>query len=322
MRSLTLWLAILASMLLSGCPQKPAPPLRIALNAWPGYEFLFLADQLGYFKEEGVDVKLIPFQTLADGRRAFERRQVDVMGGSVVELYTSRDIAGFEPAVFLVTDDSNGSDMLLARKEFLDVLSLRGKKLALEIGTLDVLTSANALASAGLTFGDVQVVPMPQPSAIKALLAGEVDAVQTYPPFATEALASAKVTKLFDSSQTPGEIVDMLIAHRSDLAERSGDYGRMVRAFYRARQYHAEHPDDANRRMAGREHIKPFEFVEALSGTKLARLEDQRGYLDQGKLVPVLAKVHATLTAVGAIKGPPCGTECMSTLAVDAAARR
>ncbi len=177
MRSLTLWLAILASMLLSGCAQKPAPPLRIALNAWPGYEFLFLADQLGYFKEEGVDVKLIPFQTLADGRRAFERRQVDVMGGSVVELYTSRDIAGFEPAVFLVTDDSNGSDMLLARKEFLDVLSLRGKKLALEIGTLDVLTSANALASAGLTFGDVQVVPMPQPSAIKALLAGEVDAV-------------------------------------------------------------------------------------------------------------------------------------------------
>jgi len=321
MRSLMFFLAIIFSMLPLGCGQKPAPPLRIALNAWPGYEFLFLADQLGYFKEEGVEVKLIPFQTLADGRRAFEKRQVDVMGGSLVELYTSREIAQLEPTVFLVADFSNGSDMLLARKAFPDVLSLKGKKLALEIGTLDVLTASNALASAGLTFKDVQLVPMPQPNAIKALIAGEIDAVQTYPPFATEALASAKTTKLFDSSQTPGEVADVLIAHRSSLAERGEDYGRLVRAFYRARQYHAAHPDDANHRMAERERIKPAEFVEALSGIQLMGFDDQPRYLGQGKLARMLTNIHLILTKIDAIKGPPCGAECMSTLAIDAAAR-
>ena len=47
-------------LLLAACTrQEPRPPLRIAVNVWPGYDTLWLADQLGYTAEEGVAVRIL-----------------------------------------------------------------------------------------------------------------------------------------------------------------------------------------------------------------------------------------------------------------------
>ena len=47
---------LLAALLsaLSACGESPPPPLRIATNPWSGYEFLHLAEERGYFAEEGA----------------------------------------------------------------------------------------------------------------------------------------------------------------------------------------------------------------------------------------------------------------------------
>ncbi len=137
------------------------PALRIGINAWPGYEHLALTKQLGYYLDEGLEVKLIPFQTLADGRRAFEKGHIDIMAGTLMEFYSAREVSGINPVIFLVADFSNGGDMLLAHKDIKNVASLKGKKLGLEAGSIDVLTAANALASAQLNFSDVTLVPLP-----------------------------------------------------------------------------------------------------------------------------------------------------------------
>ena len=101
MRHLPLYLLVLFSLFLSSCSKTPPAALRIGINAWPGYEYLTLADQLGYYKDEGLKVKLIPFQTLADGRRAFEKGHIDIMAGTLIGMYSSREGAGFKPVVFL-----------------------------------------------------------------------------------------------------------------------------------------------------------------------------------------------------------------------------
>ncbi len=56
--------------ILGGCAEEPAPPIRIGTNPWPGYEFLHLADELGYFEEEGVEVRLVELTSNGDVRRA------------------------------------------------------------------------------------------------------------------------------------------------------------------------------------------------------------------------------------------------------------
>jgi ABC-type nitrate/sulfonate/bicarbonate transport system substrate-binding protein len=61
---------------LAGCGSNEKP-LRLGLNAWPGYEFLHLAEVRGFYKQRGVDVQLVEFGSLSDARLALERDQVD-----------------------------------------------------------------------------------------------------------------------------------------------------------------------------------------------------------------------------------------------------
>ena len=311
-----LHLLICCTLLLSSCSKAPSPALRIGINAWPGYEYLTLAAQLGYYKDEGLDVKLIPFQTLADARRAFEKGHIDIMTGTLMELYTAREIDGINPVVFMVADFSNGGDMLLAHKDITDVAGLKGKRLGLESGSIDVLTAANALASEKLTFSDVTLVSLPQPNNVKALLAGDIDAAQTYPPFATEALANPNIIRLFDTSQTPGEVIDLIFAHQSILINRGDDLAKVALAFERAVQYTNTNNEDAIARMAKRAGLTPAEFTDALGGLEIISQKDQAIYLQQGKLLELLTTTHAALSFLGIIQKPPCREECFSDVAL------
>jgi len=316
MHPIQLFFLVLISTFLLGCSKSTPPELRIGINAWPGYEYLTLAKQMGYYKDEGVLVKLIPFQTLADGRRAFEKGHIDIMAGTLMELYSAREISGINPVVFLVADFSNGGDMLLAHKNIANVKSLKGKKIGLEVGSVDVLTAANALASAELSFADVTLVSLPQPNNIKALLAGEIDAAQTYPPFATEALANPNIIRLFDTSQTPGDIIDIVFTHRAILDSRGDDLAKVARAFERAVQYQKTNKKDAISRMAKREGLTPAEFTDALSGLEIISQQEQTTYLQEGKLLELLNSTHTALTSIGVIKKSVCGVECFTDVAI------
>jgi NitT/TauT family transport system substrate-binding protein len=44
-------------------------PLRIALIRWPPFEFMHLAQEKGFFAEEGVEVRIIEFAAVNDTQR-------------------------------------------------------------------------------------------------------------------------------------------------------------------------------------------------------------------------------------------------------------
>ena len=71
--------ALLAITLFSSGCRKELPVIRVGMNLWPGYEFLYLAKEKGYFLEEGINLQLYDFVSLSDSRRAFERGQIDVL---------------------------------------------------------------------------------------------------------------------------------------------------------------------------------------------------------------------------------------------------
>lgn len=300
---------ICLSWLLWGC-SKPAEPLRVGLNAWPGYEYLYLADKLGYFEQAGVNVKLVAFGTLGDSRRALERGHIDGMGCTLMEFMLARELPGVNPVIFSVVDFSNGSDMLLARKGITSLEQLRGKAIALEVGTVDVLTASAALRAAGLTFADVRVVNLPQANAVQAFRDGKVDAIQTYPPFAMEAEAENGARRLFDTSQAPGEILDVLVAKGQSLTARTQEWRLLRQAMFRARQYAIDHPSEARTIMAQREGITAQQFAEGLSGITLLDEAAQQHYLLKGEIQPVLSRTHEVLKQLGLVRQPPCLSEC------------
>ena len=80
---------------------------------------------------------------------------------------------------------------------------------------------------------------------MKAMSQGVVDAVQTYPPGSDAIRKLDGVRPIWDSSEAPGTILDVLAARRRVLDERSKDIRALLRAYRRAQDFYDKHPHEA-----------------------------------------------------------------------------
>ena len=91
LRNFAVLVAVVALSLNLGCfPEKPAS-FRLGIIPWPGYEFLYLAQGKGFYHDEGLEVRIVEFDSLSDARRAYERGQIDALGTTVIEVLQARD---------------------------------------------------------------------------------------------------------------------------------------------------------------------------------------------------------------------------------------
>ena len=156
--NLTPLLAAVLSLLLAGCGQPKSPPLRVGINAWPPYEFLFLAQEKGFFRDAGVDVKLVEFGSLSDARQAFENGKLDGWAATLVEVVMVHDGAMRKPRILRLLDFSDGADVIIAGKDTQSIRDLRGKRCGVEQASLGVFLLGRALESEGLHLTDVTLV--------------------------------------------------------------------------------------------------------------------------------------------------------------------
>ena len=67
----------LVLLALVSCTKSDVEPLTVGFNPWPGYEFVYLAEELGYYDKLGLDVKLVELSSLGDVSRSFAKGQID-----------------------------------------------------------------------------------------------------------------------------------------------------------------------------------------------------------------------------------------------------
>jgi NitT/TauT family transport system substrate-binding protein len=277
------------------------PPLRIALIRWPPFEFLHLAQEKGYFAEEGVEVRLIEFVAVNDTQRAFEHDKIDGGTFSLFQVLQNRDQLKRKMQVPLVIDFSDGADLLMAKPEIADVRALRGQRVGVGLGPLDIFFLTRALELHGMTLQDVSLVYIRTADMAEALRQGKVDAVTAYPPNSTEIESAGIARSIFTSSRIPGEIVDVLALDEAVIRERPDDVAGVIRAFYRAVRFAQEHPEEAWRIMSARERVTPEEFRNALqTGITLVPLAEQEKFLGKNSTLPdVVARVSQVLKEKG-----------------------
>lgn len=286
------------AVLVAGCGLNPHPTLRLGFNPWPGYEFFKLAEQLGYYRQLGLDVQLVEFTSLGDSRRAFERNQIDVAAGTGVEMLTASTMLRQVVQAFFITNVSVGSDYLLALPPLNQPQDLRGKRIAVEPGSLNLLLLYLALNSAQLRLGDVHMVPMAQASMPGAFKRGEVDAVVVYPPASDEllALVPEQARILYDSSRAQDAILDLVYARQSLIESRPRELALLIRGFEMAREYTLKHADDAYARMAARTGRDRGDFERDIKGLRLVPLADQHALFQPGGRIEII--LHETLQAL------------------------
>ena len=287
--------------LLSACSEPAPEPLRIATNPWPGYEYLFLAEQLKLFESEGVAVQVLQYSSLNDARRAYERDQVDGFGGTLVEVLMAKEQSERSPKIIHVPDYSNGGDLIVAQAAISEVKQLQGKTVAIEPGTLNTFILARALNRAGLTLDQVKLVSVAQADMFTALQKNQIDAAVTYPPHSIEMLKQLPLKQVFSTREIPGEVLDIIALDAQVIDSRKAEVQAMLRGLEAAHDYARAHPDEAFRIMAEREKISPADFRAAVENDlKILHAADQAAYFGpQGLLLPALQNTQTVLLASG-----------------------
>lgn len=293
---------------------RPQQPLRIGIDDWPVYRLMKLAEDKGFFRDEGVDVKLLEFNSYADSRRAYDARRIDGMGSTAIEVLITRDESGRNTRIVRVLNFSEGADVIVAGKNVRSMGDLRGKRIGVELGTFGVYVLARALELEGMSLEDVKPVSTSQAGMLTDLSDGVIDAAVTYTPVSTRLLADPRFHAVFSSAQIPGEVVDVIALGGFILRERPQQVAGFLRGVDRAFAYLEENPEDACRIMAEGLNMPPEEFREALtSGLHIVGQEEQAAYLGEGgKLQAVIESLALTLRKIGMLSDRPGLTDCLS----------
>ena len=255
-----------------------AEPLRIGYLIWVGFGPLFVAREKGFFAKEGVDVELIDLAVHEASYAGLFAGQVDAIGATVDDLLPRYD-PEHPYACVLALDESLGADGILATNDIQSIADLKGKVVGRAETTVSQFFLNVLLEDAGLSEADIETIELGADDAGEAFLLQELDAAVTWEPFLTQGRQSEHGHVLVDSSQTPGLIVDCLLAKVAVLDERLEEFQAMARAWDAAVAYIESHPNETNEIMAS--HVggwleDPAVFAETLEGVRFTGADRNR----------------------------------------------
>ncbi len=229
--------------------REPETALRIGTNVWIGSEPLYLARELGRF--DPAAVQLVEYPSASEVLRAFRNQAIDGMVISLDELF-GLAADGFQPRIILVVDVSHGADVVVGRGGMRTMHDLKGKSVAVESSALGAFVLSRALALNGMQASDVNVVHLESNEQPSAFEKGKVDGAVTFDPYRTQFLRAGART-LFDSTQIPGEIVDLLAVRASVFEKHPKAIQALLSGWFGAIDYMKANPKDAARRMGIRQ---------------------------------------------------------------------
>ncbi len=277
---------------LAGCMREPDAALRIGTNVWIGSEPLYLARELGAL--DPATVQLVEYPSASEVLRAFRNQAIDGMVISLDELF-GLAADGFQPRIILVVDVSHGADVVVGRRGMRTMHDLKGKSVAVESSALGAFVLSRALALNGMQASDVNVVHLESNEQPSAFEKGEVDGAVTFDPYRAQFLR-AGATTLFDSTQIPGEIVDLLAVRANVYEKQPKKIRELLNGWFGALDYMKREPRDAARRMGVRQQTTGEQFLAAQRGLHIPSREENLRMLGGAK--PELAVTGRRLMAL------------------------
>ena len=257
--------------------QAAEATLHIGYSDWPGWVAWQVAIEKGWVKDAGVDAKFEWFDYSAS-MDAFSAGKLDadmvtngdalVMGGN-----------GAKNIMIMLTDYSNGNDMIVGKAGTKSLADLKGKKIGIEVGLVEHLLLDNGLQKLKMAESDVTLVNAKTNETPQVLSSGDVAAVGAWQPVAGEAMTAAPGSHpLYTSAQQPGLIYDVIAVSPASYAAHKAEWTKLVGVWDRVVAY-IEDPKtqpDALKIMAARTGVTPEAYGKFLKGTKLLTMAEAK----------------------------------------------
>ena len=243
------WLC-LTLLLLVGSVQPAAIDARMVVGvSTVNVAFLpiYVTQDKGFFKVEGLDVLVVMFNAGATNLQAMIGGDVQVMAGGVPETVLARaggvDIKNFWAISNVMPFQIYGSPSVKSLKDG------KGKKFAISrFGSLSEFLTRSALRHVGVDPKDVTMVQIGgTPARFTTLAGGIVDATILWFPV-TERAKAAGLNKLFDLKELYPNWTNVgFIARESWLAKEKEQATKFLRAYQRGVKHTRENRDDGIR---------------------------------------------------------------------------
>jgi NitT/TauT family transport system substrate-binding protein len=246
-------------------------PLRIGWVFAMANAPALIADQEGFYKEEGLNVELKPFGDGPVIQQAVASGEIDVayIGAPPVYQWFAR---GLDSRILAKVNYGQAAMVAKADGPVQTLSDLRGKRVAgLNRGSgMDVLLRGYVLKESAKLDPDqdVSLSQMPAGNMNAALDTGVVDAAFEWEPFISQSVLRGTGRVVFDVNQAlPNYPWYVVAATKKVIDERPDDLVKLLRAHHRAIAFRSEHPAEADRIIAN---AFKLEAVQSADGKSVA----------------------------------------------------
>jgi NitT/TauT family transport system substrate-binding protein len=244
---------------------------KVAWSIYVGWMPWGYADEGGIVKKwadkYGINIEVKQFNDYVASIDQYTAGAFDAVTITNIDVLSSSAAGGVDTTAVIIGDFSNGNDAVILKDE--DKLAdIKGQNVNLVEFSVSHYLLSRALESIGLAEKNLKVVNTSDADMAAAYKTPEVTSVVTWKPIVSTILESSDAHKVFDSSQIPGEIIDLMVVNSEVLKDNPKFAKALVGIWYETLATMAAKPE-AKESMAKASGTDVKGFDEQLATTKL-----------------------------------------------------
>lgn len=269
---------------------------------------MWLAESQGLWKEHGLDMEFIQFQTGLEVFQAMTGGSIDVLTtGAVLSNFPARG----QGKVFLINDIEFATAQLWVHPDMgvKTMADLKGKKIATTLGTTAHVFLDTALRGNGVDPKSVTMVNQRMPDAVTAFISKAVPAVALWVPFNVAVKQKAPGARMLVNASAfypQAAIVDGWVAGNGYHEKNKEVLSRIISAWAKANDYLVKNPDKAIATLQKEryQNVPLPELLDQFKAEKVFTAAEWRKMYADGTVTKWLQQVTDFFTGFAKIENP------------------
>ena len=217
-------LLLLPTLLISTCAHADSKAsFKIAWSIYAGWMPWDYAASSGIMKKwadkYGIKVDIVQINDYVESINQYTAGEFDGCVMTNMDALTIPAVGGVDSTSLIVGDFSNGNDGIVLKGKDKKLTDLKGQKVNLVELSVSHYLLTRALSKNGLSEKDITVVNTSDADMVATFNSEDVTSAVTWNPLLSEIAALPDTTKVFDSSETPGEIIDLMVVNTETLKD-------------------------------------------------------------------------------------------------------
>lgn len=226
---------LLPLTLLMSAPTFAKEKFKIAWTIYAGWMPWDYAAESGIIKKwadkYNIDIDIVQVNDYVESMNQYTAGGFDGCVMANMDALTIPAAGGVDSTALIIGDYSNGNDGIVVKGKK-SIADLKGKPINLVQLSVSEYLLSRALEKNGMSEKDVKVVNTSDSDIVSAFTTPDVQAAVTWNPMLSEIAKQPGSTEVFNSSQIPGEILDLMMV-KTDVLKAHPELGKaLVGAWY------------------------------------------------------------------------------------------